>query len=67
MPAIDLAAMPPDLDLSAGYVVRVNALDPTTGAQVTGVTVTDFSLLVSDVAGNLDVTVANPILIGINA
>ena len=66
MPAIDLAAMPPDLDLSAGYIVRVNALDPTTGAQVTGVTVTDFSLLVSDVAGNLDVTVANPILIGIN-
>lgn len=66
MPAIDLAAMPPDLDLSAGYIVRVNALDPTTGAQITGVTVTDFSLLVSDVAGNLDVTVANPILIGIN-
>ncbi|HEX7070460.1 MAG TPA: hypothetical protein VF190_06630 [Rhodothermales bacterium] len=59
--------LPLGTDLPAGYVIRVNAIDPTTGAQVTGVTVTDFSLLVGDVAGTLDVLVGNPILIGINA
>lgn len=58
--------LPPNLDLPAGYTIRVNAIDPTTGAQVTGVTITDLSIVVTDVRGNLDVNVGNPVLIGIN-
>lgn len=61
------AALPPDLNLPAGYVIRVNAVDPTTGAQVTGVTVTELSLYVNDLSGNLDLNAANPILIGVTA
>lgn len=61
---IQSAALPPDLDLQNGYVIRVNAVDPTTGAHVTGVTVTDLSILVSDVAGNLGSVSGQPILVG---
>lgn len=60
------ASLPPDLHIPSGYVIRVNAVDPTTGAQVTGVTVTELSILVTDVTGNLNLNVGNPILIGIN-
>lgn len=38
--------LPPNLVLPSGYVVRLNALDPTTGAQVTGVRVTNASFQV---------------------
>lgn len=40
------AGLPPDLDLDAGYVVRVTALNPTTGAPVAGVTLQNVSILV---------------------
>lgn len=66
MAKVQAAALPPSLDLPSGYTIRVNALDPTTGAQITGVTISDLSILVTDVSGNLDLSVANPILIGIN-
>lgn len=46
-----VAALPPDLNLQAGYVIRVNALDPTTGAEVTGVTVTDFAIYCDNLTG----------------
>lgn len=58
--------LPADLDMSAGYQVVLNAVDPTTGAQITGVTVSDLAIQVSDVRGNLEVNVGNPILIGVN-
>jgi len=45
------APLPPDLDLAAGWVIRVNALSPTDGSQVSGVVVSDFSLLVTDLTG----------------
>ena len=38
------AAMPEDLDLPDGYVVTWAAIDPTTGADVSGVTVSGVSI-----------------------
>lgn len=58
--------MPPNLDLPAGYKVRIQALSTADGSAVSGVTVKDFTLTVTDVNNNLPSTlsVANPILIG---
>ena len=42
--AVVVAGMPEDLDLPDGYVLTWAALDPTTGADVAGVTVTDVSI-----------------------
>jgi hypothetical protein len=47
----EIAPLPPDLDLPAGYKVRLRAVDPTSGSDVSGVNVSDFSLLVSDLTG----------------
>ena len=66
MAKVQVAALPPNLDLSAGYTIRVNAIDPTTGAQVTGVTITDLAIQVTDVTGNLNLDVQNPILLGVS-
>ena len=44
MPKPLVAAMPPDLDLPDGYIVRFNALDPSTGAHVAGVVVENVSI-----------------------
>lgn len=46
-----IAPLPPDLDLPSGYKVQLSAVDPTTGATVTGVNISQFSLLVTDVTG----------------
>lgn len=51
MPAPVTATMPPALELGAGYTLRVNAVDPSTGAQVTGVTLTSVTLTVSNIGG----------------
>ena len=66
MAKVQVAALPPNLDLSSGYTIRVNAIDPSTGGQITGVTISDLSILVTDVSGNLDLSVQMPILIGVN-
>ena len=64
MPAQPLiAGLPPECILSAGYIVRITALDPTTGAQVTGVVLSDVSLFVTDLHGNLDTGEAQPFLV----
>lgn len=49
MPAPSIAALPIDLIMSSGYQVRFTALDPTTGAAVSGVRVTDIALQVRPV------------------
>lgn len=49
MPVPLKAGLPPDLVLSAGYVVRLTALDPATGSTVSGVRLTDISVFVTDV------------------
>lgn len=43
MPQPLIASLPLDLVLASGYVLRVNAIDPSTGAQVTGVRATDIT------------------------
>lgn len=63
MPQPLIAGLPPECILSAGYVVRVTALDPTTGAEVTGVVLGDVSLFVTDLRGNLPDTSTNPYLV----
>ena len=42
------AGLPVDCTLSAGYVVRLVAIDPTTGAAVAGVQLSDVSFFVTD-------------------
>lgn len=44
-------ALPPDMGLSAGYIIRFNAIDPTTGANVSGVTFTNAVLHVRNLTG----------------
>lgn len=39
--------MPAGLDLSAGYTIRLTAIDPTTGNVVTGIPVSDLVMLVN--------------------
>jgi hypothetical protein len=46
-----IGGLPYDLDLDAGWIIRVAALDPTTGAAVNGVTVTNFAILVRNLTG----------------
>ena len=46
-----LSALPPNLNLWAGCVVRVTAIDPTTGNTVAGVNVSDVSLEVTNLTG----------------
>ena len=63
MPQPLIAGLPPDLILSAGYVVRVVALDPSTGATVTGVALSDTSLFVTDLNDTLPDAGTNPLLV----
>ena len=39
------AGFPPDFDLPANFIVRVSALDPTTGALVSGVNVSNVAIV----------------------
>lgn len=43
--------IPPGLDLDANYTLRFTALDPSSGAVVAGVDVSDASLLVDNLGG----------------
>ena len=52
------AGLPADCTLSAGYIVRLVALDPTTGASVAGVNLRDVSFFVTDL--NSDGTTTGP-------
>ena len=49
MPAPSIAALPIDLIMESGYQIRFTALDPATGAAVSGVTVTDVAFQVRPV------------------
>jgi hypothetical protein len=57
------AGLPPDCVLSAGYTVRLVALDPTTGNTVAGVNLSDISFFVTDLAGNAGGDAPNPLLV----
>ena len=43
------APMPPDLDLVGGYSVEIAAIDPTTGAPVANVVMSEWSIYASSV------------------
>ena len=53
-----IAPMPADLDLPDGYIVEWSAVDPTTGADVAGVVVSNVSIfgtmLGSGAGGGID-------------
>lgn len=51
MPAPLTAPMPPDLELDGNYTIRLTAVDPTTGAVVSGVTVSNLAMQVVDLTG----------------
>jgi len=51
MPQPLKAGLPPNLDLTGNFVVRMTALDPTTGAVVSGVTVSAFTMMVVNLGG----------------
>lgn len=45
--------MPRDLDLTGSFIVRLTALDPTSGSVVAGITVSSLVVMVADLAANL--------------
>lgn len=45
------AGLPEGLDLTAGYTLRLTALDPTTGAQVTGVNIDQSVITATQITG----------------
>ena len=57
-------AMPPDLDLPDGYVLQWAAIDPLTGADITGVVVSGVSIFGTMLGSLASPNVADPILIG---
>jgi len=55
MPQALVAGLPPNLNLTAGYVVRFAALDPTDGSTISGVNIVNAALYVNSLApGALD-------------
>jgi hypothetical protein len=70
MPQPLIANLPLDLVLASGYVIRFTALDPTTGAAVTGVRVTDVAFQVRPVnigpGGTTDGLAPLPLLVPSN-
>jgi len=57
------AGMPPELDLDAGYVIRVTALDAASGALVSGVKVSGLTLEVTNVHGGDLNSAVQPLLV----
>jgi hypothetical protein len=53
------AGLPPGLNLVAGYKVRFAALDPTTGAAVSGVKVANPTIYVENLTGNTPAALAS--------
>ena len=51
-------AMPPELDLPAGYTVRLTAINPTTGAVVNNVTVSHLLMLTLPIGGTVPTDLA---------
>jgi hypothetical protein len=61
------ASMPPELDLGPNWTVKINAVDPNDGSDVTGVTVSNFSISCTSVgSGALDFGTFKPVLLRTN-
>jgi hypothetical protein len=46
-----VAPMPPYLDLPSGFTLRINAVDPASGNQVTGVRLTEVTVMIENLGG----------------
>jgi hypothetical protein len=55
------AALPPDFDLPASFVVQVTAVDPATGALVAGVNVSNVAIMANPVVP--DTTDTEPLFV----
>lgn len=60
------ANMPEGLVIGDGYILRWRAVDPTTGADVAGVVVSNVNVAVDAAGSVIPGDVGNPILIGVN-
>lgn len=49
-----IANMPADLDLGGGWILRLTAVDPATGATITGVKVSNLVVTVDPIAGAVE-------------
>ena len=58
-----VAGLPPDLDLDGGYTFRFDAVDPATGATVSGVTVSAVAIGATDLAGGATALTAGPFML----
>lgn len=65
MPAPYDIALPPNIALWDSCVIRVTAIDPTTGDVVSGVNVSDVNIEVTQTSGP-PIEIGNPLLIGVN-
>lgn len=66
MPRQDTAGLTPNIVATGGWVIRMTAVDPTTGALVSGVTVSDVSLAVRDIGGSQGSDAPLPLLVPVN-
>ncbi len=55
--------LPDALDLPAGYTIRFTALDPTTGALVSGVTVSAASILADSLGAGGEALTTGPFML----
>ena len=58
-----VAGLPPDLDIDGGYILRFEAVDPSTGAAVSGVNVSAVAIGASDLAGTAGTLSAGPFML----
>jgi ABC-type uncharacterized transport system permease subunit len=49
-----IVSLPPDLELWEGCIIRVHGLDPTTGAEVAGIKVSNVTIEVAVLEGALE-------------
>lgn len=47
-----IAPLPQELDLDSGYVIRITALDPSSGAVVAGVQVSSVIIMARNLSGS---------------
>lgn len=57
------AGMAPDLILDGSYIVRLTAVDPVTGALVSGVIVSEVAIQATDLVGSLSSLTPMPLLV----
>jgi hypothetical protein len=50
--------MPPELELSGGFTIRLTAIDPTTGSTVSGVTIEQLVMMINTGEGTVPTDLA---------